>query len=86
MAKHRVSQIGRGHVDSRAGICAEAPSPVPGCLRDTNLSNRRHADKAQLRATILVLRVQGLIYRQIAREIGLHWTRVQQIVNKAKHP
>ena len=48
----------------------------------STINSLHHTDKAQLRATIFALRAQGLSYRQIAREIGLHWTRVQQIVNE----
>ena len=29
---------------------------------------------------ILALRAEGLSYRTIAREVGLHWTRVGQIL------
>lgn len=37
-----------------------------------------------MREKILRLRAQGLSYREIAREIGLHWTRVRQIANEVK--
>ncbi|MBL8160750.1 MAG: hypothetical protein JNJ61_02110 [Anaerolineae bacterium] len=30
------------------------------------------------------MRTNGMSYRQIAREIGLHWTRVGQIVKSAE--
>jgi len=43
-------------------------------------SDLRNPDKAQLRADILAMRANGMSYRQIAREVDLHWTRVQQIV------
>jgi hypothetical protein len=43
-------------------------------------SNHLHPDKEQLRETILELREQGLSYREIAQAVGLHWTRIQQIV------
>lgn len=43
-------------------------------------SDLRNPNKPQLRADILAMREQGMSYRQIAREVGLHWTRVQQIV------
>jgi DNA-directed RNA polymerase specialized sigma24 family protein len=33
-----------------------------------------------LKETILALHAQGWSYREIAREVGLHWTRVGQIV------
>jgi transcriptional regulator len=36
-----------------------------------------------LKETILALRAQGWTYRQIAREVGLHWTRVGQIVRRS---
>jgi hypothetical protein len=41
----------------------------------------RKPDKAQLRADILTMRADDMSYRQIAQVVGLHWTRVQQIVN-----
>ena len=50
----------------------------------STISNLRHNDKAQLRATIFALRAQGLSYRQIAAVVDLHWTRVQQIVKSAE--
>jgi hypothetical protein len=42
----------------------------------------KHAfpDKAALRECILEMRAKGMSYRQIAHEVGLHWTRVEQIV------
>ena len=48
----------------------------------SKISNLRHNDKAQLRATIFALRAQGMSYRQIAAVVNLHWTRIQQIVNE----
>ena len=44
----------------------------------------RNPDKAKLNETILALRAAGWSYRQIAREVGLHWTRVGQILKRAK--
>lgn len=43
-------------------------------------SNLRNPDKDQLRADILVMRANGLSYRQIAAVLEIHWTRVGQIV------
>jgi hypothetical protein len=43
-------------------------------------SNTLYPDKAALRAKILELRAEGWSYREIAREVGLHWTRVGQIL------
>jgi hypothetical protein len=47
-------------------------------------ANERNPDKAKLKETILALRAGGWSYRQIGREVGLHWTRVGQIL-KASH-
>jgi hypothetical protein len=43
-------------------------------------SDLRNSDKGQLHADILAMREQGMSYRQIAREVGVHWTRIQQII------
>ena len=43
-------------------------------------ANLQHPDKAQLKEMILVLHEMGWSYRQIGREVGLHWTRVGQIL------
>jgi hypothetical protein len=47
-------------------------------------SDLRNPDKERLRADILAMRTQGMSYRQIARAVGLHWTRVQQIVKSTE--
>ena len=47
-------------------------------------SDMRNPDKEQLRADILTMRAEGMSYRQIARAVSLHWTRVGQIVKSAK--
>ncbi|NUQ06868.1 MAG: hypothetical protein HUU31_23505 [Anaerolineae bacterium] len=39
-----------------------------------------------LRETVLALREQGRSYRQIAREVGIHWTQVGQIAKSAEYP
>jgi hypothetical protein len=44
------------------------------------VADLRNPDKAKLKETILVLRAAGWSYRQIGREVGLHWTRVGQIL------
>ena len=56
-------------------------------------SNRLNGNKALLREKVLKMRQQGMSYRQIADAVGLHWTRVGQIVreyndaeNKNDHP
>jgi hypothetical protein len=43
-------------------------------------SDQLHPDKEQLRSMILALWVRGMSYRQIAATVGLHWTRIGQIV------
>ena len=48
----------------------------------SSLSNRHY--RIQLRETIFVLRAQGMSYRAIAREVGLHWTRIGQILKAEK--
>jgi hypothetical protein len=52
--------------------------PVP----PSAAANQRYPDKAQLKETVLALREMGWSYRQIGREVGLHWTRVGQIVKR----
>jgi DNA-directed RNA polymerase specialized sigma24 family protein len=47
-------------------------------------SNQKYLDKAEQRRVILELRVLGWSYRQIAEEVGLHWTRVRQILRDSK--
>jgi hypothetical protein len=42
--------------------------------------SQRYPNKAKLKKTILALRAAGWSYRQIGREVGLHWTRVGQIL------
>lgn len=41
---------------------------------------QRNPDKTKLKETIMALREMGWSYRQIGREVGLHWTRVGQIL------
>jgi len=40
----------------------------------------RHPNKAVLRDQIMLLRDRGMSYREIGELLGLHWTRVGQIV------
>lgn len=39
-------------------------------------------DKALLRTLVLEMHEQGMSYRDIGKDLGLHWTRVHQIVKK----
>jgi hypothetical protein len=41
---------------------------------------QKYSDKAEQKCVILELRALGWSYREIAREVDLHWTRVGQIV------
>ena len=52
--------------------------PVP--LSTTN--NLKHPDKLKLRNMIFDLLDQGMSYRAIAAVLGIHWTRVEQIVKQ----
>jgi hypothetical protein len=53
--------------------------PVP----QSTLSDRLHPDKEQLRADIPDTRASGMSYRKIGVMLGIHWTRVEQIVKNA---
>jgi hypothetical protein len=44
----------------------------------------QNPDKARLKETVLALRAAGWSYRQIGRQVGLHWTRVGQILKGLK--
>ena len=54
---------------------------VPSALSSN--PNTLYADKTELRAKIFELRAEGWSYREIAREVGVHWTRVGQILKHA---
>ena len=43
-------------------------------------STESNPDKVQLRETILSMRYQGMSYHQIGARLGIHWTRVGQVV------
>ena len=49
-------------------------------LSASSESHLRNPDKDALRRTILDLRAQGMSYRQIAEVVGVHFTRVRQIL------
>jgi len=77
-------------------LCLEDSTPVPrgGSHPFTRHTlefelpvamNQRNPDKAKLKETILALREMGWSYRQIGREVGLHWTRVGQILKSSKN-
>ena len=47
-------------------------------------ANLRNPNKGQLRADIFALLEQGMSYRQIGEALGIHWTRVGQIIADKK--
>jgi len=49
-------------------------------LSTSTESDPRDPDKDALRQSILELRAQGMSYRQIAQAVGVHFTRVRQIL------
>jgi hypothetical protein len=51
----------------------EIPLPL------STVTDLKYPDKVKLRETIAALRAEGMSYREIARVVGLHWTRVGQI-------
>ena len=51
---------------------------------DIAIATQRNPDKELLWTTVLGLREQGMSYREIAQAVGLHWTRIQQIVKLHK--
>lgn len=53
--------------------------PVP----ESTASRERHPDKARLRTRVLALRAAGHSYRAIGQQLGLHHSRVWQIVKSA---
>ena len=50
--------------------------PVPAA------NDRKYPNKAEQKRVILALRALGWSYREIAEEVGLHWTRVGQILRQ----
>ena len=46
----------------------------------TTSTNQHYNNKDYLKSIILEMRASGMSYRQIGIALGLHWTRVGQIV------
>lgn len=65
-----------GSILARRGLAFAFDIPLTASTE----SDLRNPDKAQLRADILAMLQREMCYRQIARVVGLHWTRVQQII------
>lgn len=47
-------------------------------------NTQKYSDKSEQRRVIMQLHAQGWSYREIAAEVGLHWTRVGQIVKSMR--
>ena len=54
--------------------------PVPPSTE----SDSKHPDKAELRRRIFEMRAQGMSYREIGAALGIHWTRVGQILKASR--
>jgi hypothetical protein len=69
MAKKRAHLLKTKHIHA-----FEIPLP------SSTGSDLKYPDKKQLRETIFALRAEGWSYREVGREVGLHWTRAGQIL------
>jgi hypothetical protein len=49
-------------------------------LLHSTITKLSFSDKALLRTLVLEMREQKMSYREIGNALGLHWTRVHQIV------
>ena len=66
---------GRGHLPkTKHKLVFEIPLP------QATVSTHLHTDKNALRERIVALRAEGMSYRKIAQEIGLHCTWIGQIL------
>jgi hypothetical protein len=54
--------------------------PLPA----STITNQQVYDRAKVRETIFKLRAEGLSYREIANVVGLHFTRIRQIIKANK--
>jgi hypothetical protein len=52
----------------------EIPLPL------TTLNDQQYTNKDHLQSIILEMHANGMSYRQIGAALGLHWTRVGQII------
>lgn len=66
----------RGHVPlTRHFYTFDIPVPL------STASSLRHPDEEQLRADILMMFRRDVSYRQIGVVLGIHWTRVGQLIH-----
>lgn len=49
----------------------------------STITDQRYPDKHQLSQMILNLHEQGMSYRKIGVALGIHWTRIGQILKRA---
>lgn len=75
-----VERLVYGSVDLRGS------APLPSQNGSFRLIRREdpNPDKVALAAQIMVLKQSGWSYRSIGRHLGIHWTRVQQIVKSLR--
>ena len=55
--------------------------PIPQSL--SAITDQRYPDKQQLNEMILELYEQGMSYREVGVMLGIHWTRIGQILKRA---
>lgn len=73
--------LGKGKVDLRGSVpLARHMHRFAISVPQSTASRARNPDKPQLRATILAMIEQGMSYRAIGAVLGIHWTRVGQVV------
>jgi DNA-directed RNA polymerase specialized sigma24 family protein len=51
-------------------------------LPQSTVTKLSFSDKELLRTLVLEMHEEGMSYREIGRALGLHWTRVHQIVKR----
>ncbi|NUQ04670.1 MAG: hypothetical protein HUU31_12360 [Anaerolineae bacterium] len=76
--------LGKGEVDLRGRVSYTRHTldfPISEPLSTT--TDERYPDKQQLNELIHALREQGMNYREIGTRLGIHWTRIGQILKRA---
>jgi hypothetical protein len=54
--------------------------PFDISVAQTTLSDQHYTNKEYLKSIIMEMRTNGMSYRQIGAVVGVHWTRVGQIL------
>jgi hypothetical protein len=70
------SNLRDGNPITRHKLNFEIPLP------QSTVTKLSFSDKAVLRTLVLEMHEQGMSYREIGIALGLHWTRVHQILKK----